>query len=72
MMSAFLGAVGVSPLPTFVNSRGVGVSGMPMSAISRVLLLNYCIEYLFLSNNNPNFCRLINNVLNKKIIFDAE
>ena len=31
--SAFSRGGGVSPLPTFADSRGVGVLGMPMSAI---------------------------------------
>ena len=44
--SALFRGGGVSPLPMFVDSRGVGVSGMPMSAIS-IFLLKYYIEYLF-------------------------
>ena len=36
----------MSPLPTFADSRGVGVSGMPTSAIFEEKSLNYCNEYL--------------------------
>ena len=62
----------MSPLPTFANSREVGVSGMPMSAIffcvvklslhTYLFLLNHCIEYLI-------FVICKENVLHKKIIF---
>ena len=55
----FLAGGGVSPLPTFADSRGVGVSGMPTPSIS-IFLPNGYIECLVL-------CQLKKNVLHTLI-----
>ena len=59
----FLGGEGCPPLPTFADSRGVGVSGMPTSAI---FFLNcflsfkkYSISNLQSANCNFNFLLII-------------
>ena len=49
--SAFFRGEGLTPLPTFDDLRGVGVSGMPTSAISS-FLLNQCMEYLLFPLNH--------------------